>query len=143
MPSFARISEASSLALHTMALLAKNPKKRLSTPQIASVIGGSSHHLRKVMRRLVKAGMVASFAGPGGGFQLLRPPGRTTLLQIYEAVEGPISGETCLLGEPICSGRRCLIGDLLHSVHVQIRDRLAETSLAELTESAQLMEVAG
>ena len=85
--------------------------------------------------------MVTSSPGPTGGFQLLREPGQTTLLEIYEAVEGPLGSETCLLGEPICGGGSCLLGELLHSVHTQVRDRLAETSLADLAASASFLEV--
>ena len=64
MANFVRISEAASLGLHTMALLAKRGETRTTNQEIADMLGASVHHLAKVMQRLVRAGLVDSAVGP-------------------------------------------------------------------------------
>lgn len=132
MPKLVNFSEAVSLGLHTMALLAVEPKRRLINQQIAETLKASGHHLAKVMQRLARAGLVHSTPGPQGGFQLDKPAEEVRLLAIYEAIDGALEDEDCLWGEPICEGRKCMLGEMLHSLHSQLRDYLNNTTLAEL-----------
>jgi len=126
------ISEAASLALHAMLLLAAEPASRRSTHELAGAIGASEAHLAKVLRRLGRAGMLRSSRGPGGGSVLGRPAAAITLLEIYEAVEGPLPVGGCLLPAPICAGQCCKLGGLLADTQRILRGHLANTSLAEL-----------
>ena len=140
MTSLIKISEGASLALHTMALLDNEPGRRLTNQEIAETLHASGHHLAKVMQRLAKVGLVDSIRGRQGGFQLGKPAEQVTLLQVYEAIEGPLDDVGCLLGEPICSGKYCVLGEVLQSVHGQIRDYLKNTSLATLSQSLGLLQ---
>jgi len=140
MASFVRISEAASLALHTMALLAHEPTERYTNRQIAELLGASGHHLAKVMARLVKRGMVRSAVGPSGGFQLAQPAKQITLLDIYETMEGPLGVGECLMNEPVCDGKACVLGEVIQSVHDQVRMYLEQTSLAQLAERVGFIE---
>ena len=96
MKNIIQISEAASLALHGMGLLAYNGR-RMSIHEISDIIGASEAHLSKVFQRLVREDMVRSVRGPGGGFELTRLPENITLLEIYSAIEGTPSTDTCLL----------------------------------------------
>ena len=58
MASIVQISEAASLALHSMALLAASPDRPLTVKDITARTGVSEAHLSKVMQRLAKAGLV-------------------------------------------------------------------------------------
>lgn len=136
MARLVHISEAVSLALHTMVLLATGDGHRLRNQEIAKSLGASGHHLAKVMQRLAKAGLVDSVCGPQGGFLLNQSADEVTLLKIYEAVEGTLDEEACLLGEPICGGRSCMLGEVLHSIHNQLRDYLSKTTLTELAKGS-------
>ncbi len=46
--------------------------------------------LEQIFQRLRRAGIVTGKRGPGGGFVLTRPPGEILLLEVVEAVDGPI-----------------------------------------------------
>ncbi len=48
-------------------------------------------YLLKIMKEMAKANVLRSKRGPGGGYTLARPVKEITLLEIIEAVEGPIS----------------------------------------------------
>lgn len=131
MDNVLKISEAASLALHTMAFLSANRDRRLSTHEIAGELGASEAHLSKVLQRLVKAGFVTSVRGPGGGFALHDGKENLSLLQVYEAIEGRLAPAKCLLGKPICGGH-CILGGLIGDLNKQVRDYLAGTRLSDL-----------
>lgn len=133
MSNLLKISDAASLALHAMVLLAANPGREISTRQIASELRASEAHLSKVLQRLGKVGLVTSTRGPKGGFMLGRKADEITLLDVYEAIDGPLVPNNCLLGTPICGGERCILGDLLETVGGQVGEYLATTTLPELT----------
>ncbi|MFZ5586377.1 MAG: RrF2 family transcriptional regulator [Thermodesulfobacteriota bacterium] len=126
-----RISEAASLALHAMALLAGDERRSRPTREMAEVLKVSDHHLAKVMQRLGRAGLVESQRGPRGGFRLARRRATISLLEVYEAVEGPLPGPTCLLGRPACQGP-CALGGLLQKLGDDVKGYLARTTLGDL-----------
>ncbi len=135
MANLVRISEAASLAIHTMALLAREPHEHFTNEMIAQRLGASVHHLAKVMQRLVKARLVESVRGPLGGFRLGVCPKAVGLLQIYEVVEGPISDAAgvCPLRRPACREKNCALGTLICRLHQQARDFLAQTTVEDLS----------
>ncbi|MFH1058619.1 MAG: Rrf2 family transcriptional regulator [Pseudomonadota bacterium] len=126
-----KISEAASLALHTMVLLAANPGRTLATRDIAALLRVSEAHLAKVLQRLARSGLVNSQRGPKGGFNLARPPEAISLLEVYEAVEGPLEERSCLLGQPVCGGE-CLLGGLLQKVAAEVSSYFSQTRLSDL-----------
>lgn len=69
---------------------------------LAAAVGTTRHYLPQVMRPLVAPGWVASEPGPSGGYRLTDSGRRTTLLQLIEAVEGPIVNGRCVLRGAAC-----------------------------------------
>jgi Rrf2 family protein len=132
-----KISEAASLALHAMAVLAGGEKRPLSTREMARSLRASENHLAKVLQSLARAGLLESMRGPKGGFRLARRKSDVTLLMVYEAVEGPLRPPGCLLGQPACLGD-CVLGGLVHKVSTQVRDYLAQTTLGDLAAGLSL-----
>jgi Rrf2 family protein len=132
MSSVLRVSEAASLAMHTMVLLAKNPDRAFTTGEIAATLGVSSNHLAKVLQRLAHVGLVKSNRGRKGGFTTGKPTDKVTLLEVFETIEGPISPRKCLLPVPMCDGSTCILGRLLQSVNKQFVDQLSSATLADL-----------
>lgn len=126
-----RVSEAASLGLHAMVLLGSHPEERVSAGEIAEVLGVSEAHLAKVMQRLAHVGLVHSTRGPHGGFVLAKACDEITLLDVYEAIEGPLAETTCLLHTPVCDGA-CFLGDLLDQVNTLVREHLSRTKLCDL-----------
>lgn len=123
------ISESANLGLHAMVYLASHAKAGPSdTRTIAEALGVSQTHLAKVMQRLAKAELVVSKRGPKGGFVLRKDSGALSLREIYEAIEGPLRPQTCLLKEPICGGN-CLMGNLFADIHARVVDHFNNTTL--------------
>lgn len=133
MANVLRISDAASLALHTMVMMAARQGQVLSTPAIAEALDASQAHLAKVLQRLHKAGLVESTRGPAGGFRLSRPGDTISLAEVYEAIEGPLGSSRCLLSSPICDGTRCILGDLVPTLNARVKAYLAGTTLADVS----------
>ena len=128
------ISEAATLAIHALAYIAnQNETKPISTGKVAESFGFSEAHLSKVFQRLNKSGFLRSVRGPRGGFILAKDPKDITLLDIYEAIDGPISRHgPCLLHKKECEFGDCIFGDLLESIPEQIESHFSGTTLADL-----------
>jgi len=140
MTNLVRFSEAVSLGLHAMAILARERGRRRTGHEMAETLGASVHHLAKVMQRLVRARLVDSSVGPRGGFRLARPAGQIKLLEIYEAAEGPLADSGCLLNAPVCNGKGCMLGELVQKVEREVRTYLKKTTLAKLAGNMALVK---
>jgi Rrf2 family protein len=113
MIKFCNISEASSIAIHGMVLLARSDKP-LNVTQIADAIGSSKHHVAKVFQRMVKFGFARSQRGPTGGFAIIGEPREISMLNIYEAIEGKIEiPEECPFGKNICTFDNCIFDNFI------------------------------
>ena len=130
MAQLIHMSEAATMAMHTMVLLAGQKENLVSTREISRAIGGSEAHLAKVLQRLVKSGLINSFRGPKGGFSLARSPETIPLKDVYEVIEGPLEDTRCLLKTPVCGGN-CIMGGLLKQVSKQANAYLTENTLAD------------
>lgn len=134
MPTILNISDAASLALHAMAYIASRPDgDRCAVGAMAEVFGISAAHLSKVLQRLAQLGFLESRRGPGGGFILGRPAEEISLLEIYEAMDGPVLERACLLRHQVCLPGDCLLGQLITDVQSLARRRMSETPLSAFT----------
>jgi Rrf2 family protein len=77
--------------------------------------------LAKILQKLSKSGIVRSYRGVRGGFELAREPGEVSLLDVIEAVQGPVAMNACALDESVCS----LSGSCsVHPVWVEVREEV-------------------
>jgi len=91
--------------------------------------------LLKIMRSLIKAGIVKSYRGVDGGYALAKPPEQITLLDVVEALEGPIRINRCLVDPEYCSkhwSQYCSIHQVLNGVQTKIITELGSHNFAEL-----------
>jgi len=106
-----KLQKATLFALYATLELAREPQRQFSTSDIAEKYGISTHHLAKVMRNLVRVGMIESVRGVGGGYRFAGDIDRTTLLdviQLFEPMESDLglSGDASAAAVPILSGLR-------------------------------------
>lgn len=131
MAKVVHISEAASLAVHSMVLIAGSPVS-LNVNHIASVTHSSRNHLAKVMQVLVKNNYLDSVRGPKGGFTLKGDPQRINLLQIYELIEGSIEEHHCGIETQKCPFTTCVFGGLADKFSVEFIEYLRNKTLADL-----------
>lgn len=113
--------------------------KRVSGMEIRQAQKISPSLLAKAVRPLVRKGFVHAARGVSGGFVLVKPPESINLLEIVEAVQGPLLLNKCLSGPGVCEH------DLycpVHPVWQEIRERaeriLCSWSLSDLARSARV-----
>ena len=92
-----KLTRASSYALYAVVHMA-NQKNNRPTPShlVARARKIPERFLLKVLKPLVSARVLHSVKGPNGGYRLARPPSQITLLEIVEAVDGPLQGHAPL-----------------------------------------------
>jgi Rrf2 family protein len=127
-----KLTRASSYALHAMAYLAqKKSEKPIASHIIADERKIPERFLLKILKPLVSARMLDSIKGPNGGYKLRKQPSDITMLDIIEAVEGPIRGESPFSGK----GNTALntkIATVCRTSAEVAREHLARVSLADL-----------
>ena len=132
MSKLLRMPEAVSLGLHAAVALAEVRDRPVSARELAARFGASEAHLAKVLQRLVKEGIVRSTRGPKGGFRLNRPADEVSLLEVYEAIEGPVEPWGCLFGKPVCGRSECMFAGYLEEFDARFRAYLARATLGAL-----------
>jgi Rrf2 family protein len=115
------------------------PAHGITACEIADATGVPVEYLRKIMQRLAHARIVRSERGRAGGFRLRRPANRVNLLQVVEAIEGPID-EIAILDDPLLHSSNDPVHQHLkrwrHHATIRLRDMLRQTTLEDmLTES--------
>jgi Rrf2 family protein len=118
-----------------MVYLAGQPTDRVVlVGEVARAMDVPPQFLAKIFQQFGKLGLVRSFRGSGGGFQLARPPGEITLLEVVEAVEGPIVPNRCVLSGGVCSrDKGCTVHPVWKKVQKSVVDILGGVTLQELS----------
>jgi Rrf2 family protein len=122
------LSEASSIAIHSMVLIARS-RDGINAVKVAEVTGFSKNHIAKVLQRLVKNDMLKSVRGPSGGFSLKMDPSKITLLDIYQSIEGPLDVGECPLSYDLCGFDRCLMGTVVNRLTSEFKKFLMNQTL--------------
>jgi Rrf2 family protein len=87
--------------------------------------------LLQVLRNLVNEGLLKSTRGVDGGYRLAKPLSQITLLEIVEAIDGPIQPDLPQIGGLTPQSQRKL-AEALSDVAADARRRLGSVTLAQL-----------
>jgi Rrf2 family protein len=88
--------------------------------------------LLKVLKPLVSARVLLSVKGPNGGYRLAKPAGDITLLEVLEAVDGPIRGLSPLSGEKKNGTLNTKLESICKESAEQIRKHLGSVRISQL-----------
>lgn len=92
-----QLTRATDYAVRVMIHLAGLPPgSRVSREALARAGEIPAHFLSKILQALVRAGLIASQRGVAGGFSLTRRPDEVTMLEVVEAIQGPIWLNQCV-----------------------------------------------
>lgn len=90
----------------------------------------------KLMQRLHGSKLIDSCMGPKGGFSLGRAPSEISILEVVEAIQGPISVNRCLLSSDACTRQiTCPVRAKLAGVQETIVNSLAGITFGDLLQS--------
>ena len=117
-----QITRQADYAIRAVLFLSKlEPGKRASTGQVAEEQKIPPSFLAKIISQLSIAGLLHTSRGARGGVMLARAASDITLLDVVEAIDGPIALNECVGDEGLCAfGDDCP----LHSVWCDAQDEL-------------------
>src|SRR5918995_787483 len=75
------------VAVHVLSLMAWSGEEPLKSEQVAESVNTNPVVIRRMLLELAKAGLVVSQTGSLGGSRLANDPAKTTLLDVYQALE--------------------------------------------------------
>jgi Rrf2 family nitric oxide-sensitive transcriptional repressor len=128
-----RLSIFSDYTLRVLMYVALHPARRVTIPEIAAAYGISENHLMKVVHRLVRAGVVQSVRGKGGGIRLARAPDEIQLGDIIRATEGDVPIVDCLSDPQTCRiTSSCRLKGILADALGDFYDTLNQHTVADL-----------
>jgi Rrf2 family protein len=126
-----RLSLAAEFAVRGALVLAeRSGQGPVTLEKICSQRNMSRQYLVKIFSSLIKAGIITPVRGKRGGYMLARDPSTITLLEVIEAVEGPISLNLCQRIPPRCDRIGCALRPVWAKIQRDIRSHLGSISLA-------------
>ncbi|OWY72783.1 hypothetical protein B7486_00100 [cyanobacterium TDX16] len=126
------ISQTAQYALRAFVVIAGEDRPALAKA-IAGQTGIPQPYLSTILRLAVRAGLLKSTRGRGGGFVLARPAERLTLFDIVSAFDDIGQGPRCPFGLPQCTdAQACPMHEVWKPVSQGFRNMLMKTSLSEL-----------
>ena len=128
-----QITRQADYALRAMIFLAEmEPNQRAATSQIAEVQHIPPSFLAKIISQLSIAGLIHTSRGARGGVSLARSPEEISILEVVEAIDGPISLNECTMDVASCPfGESCTLHDLWCSTQAELVAKLRSTNFAQ------------
>lgn len=99
---------------------------------VAEAEGIPERFLLKVLKPLVSAGVLLSIKGPNGGYRLARPASDISLLELVEAIEGPVWGNHSLTNHVGKNAVNARIENVFKQTAEQVRRQLEKVRLSDL-----------
>lgn len=133
-----QLTRAADYAVRVMIHLAGlPPETRASRAELAVAAECPEQFLSKVLQSLTRAGLVLSHRGNTGGFELPNTHRQATMLDVVEAIEGPMRLNVCLTSDCAC-GRQgwCPAHDVWANAQAAVAQVLRGTTITQLAEKA-------
>lgn len=110
---------------------------RASTAQIARAQRIPPTFLAKIVSQLSAAGILKATRGARGGVMLGRPADEISLLEIVEAIDGPVKLNECVLDHKACPmGDGCAVRPVWCDAQSELVMRLERTKFSHLVRLA-------
>ncbi len=138
-----QLTRAADYAVRVMIHLAGlPPSTRVSRSELSAAADCPEQFLSKVLQHLTRAGLMISHRGNTGGFELEASHRAATVLQVVEAIEGPIKLNICLTSDHGCNRQAwCPAHTIWAQAQRAMIEVLASANIADLARSAAILQV--
>ena len=133
-----RLTNLADYAVVVMAAAAREPGVKLSAARVAELTMIPAPTVAKLMGTLARGGLLTASRGVAGGFTLSRDPGNISVVDMVEAVDGPIALTSCAgndVNDCVMEGH-CAIRGHWAPINQAVRGALAAVTLADLVRPA-------
>ena len=119
--------------IRALIYLANHQGTHAKAADIGAAMDIPTGFLQQVLQELQRGRLVSSRSGPSGGYLLARPPEDITILEIVEALEGPLQTSECALrGGPCHWDEVCAMHWVWSSARTALSDSLRAATLARV-----------
>ncbi len=128
-----RVTKLTDYATLVLTALADGPELMLSAAGLAERARLELPTVSKVLKPLAHAGLVESFRGSNGGYRLARPAEAIRLIEIVEAIEGPLGVTECSGEHSACElESHCGVRGNWRHINQVVAEALGAISLAQM-----------
>jgi len=129
-----RLTRAGEYAIRCVLYLAGRPPGGvISRREVAAAMDIPDPFLSKIAQQLAKAGIMEIIQGAKGGYRLVIPPEKLTLLDVVETITGEIFLNDCLMRPGACSrSPTCKVHQVWQKAREQLRSTLREATIDQL-----------
>ena len=120
-------------AVRALKSLAKRGNNVIPVAELVKELGVTRPMLRKIMQELAKNGVVVSYKGNNGGFQLNKKPEDIYLIDLVEIFQGKFSMNECILNRDLCPNRdNCILKNKIEDIEKNVKRQLGFINLESL-----------
>ena len=98
-----RLSKMADYGTVVMTAMISEPERSRSAAEIAAAIHVPVPTVSKILKILTRGGLLMSLRGAKGGYLLVRPPSQISLVDIIDAMDGPIGMTECSVTPGLCT----------------------------------------
>ena len=131
-------ADYSLIALKHFAARKSTTNNTLSAKELADSSGIPLPILSKLLQKLAKTGFLASVYGTNGGYRLAKDPGEISVLEVIQAIDGPIVLANCFTHDDSCGhSGRCTVRRPLRRIHEGILRLLESVSIYDMLHDSE------
>jgi Rrf2 family protein len=113
-------------------MAAQKHNRPVASHHIAQARGIPERFLLKVLKPLVSARVLQSIKGPNGGYRLAKGPNEISLLEVLEAVDGPIRGQASFSRDETNGNLNKRLDQICNTAADAVRKQFQRVRLSEL-----------
>ena len=127
------ITRDTDYAIRAICFIAKQKTKIVSASELVEHLKIPRPFLRKILQILNKEGLLSSFKGQGGGFQLKVAPNKIFLVKLIYIFQGPVELNRCFLKKHACPNMKtCILKKKLDTIERYVSNKLTSITVASL-----------
>ncbi|HUU22562.1 MAG TPA: Rrf2 family transcriptional regulator [Phycisphaerae bacterium] len=128
-----KLSTAAALGIQGVLVLAeRHGSGTVTLEEICRARALPRDYMARIFSLLSRAGLVAAVRGKHGGYRLGRDPGAISLLEVIEAVEGPLAMNLCQHSPPRCEEVGCPVRPVWSDIQRRVSSVLAGKTIRDL-----------
>lgn len=127
------ITRDTDYAIRALCYSAQCRDRKVCATEIVTNLKIPRPFLRKILRQLGKSGIIRSYKGKGGGFELVEPPQKIFLIDLIRIFQGPLKINECTFKAEVCPNMHsCFLNKKLTEIEKDVCAELSGISIYSL-----------